>query len=329
MLANNNGFNINYEKPCQQIAIVNINKLCKSSILSYFIGQFILLDYGTDSFIPIYVYTPTIIRTDQHILMINDIRQYVNQTPSALLHKDRIDIGTNMVSITTTNCAMHQDWKSYVVNELPNIEMIPRMNVNGALTNVQTEMVQNAVNNAQNRISDKQQFRHNDNNNNNNKKNGNSNKQKNKHISLSANNSPNIQPQPSDIDIIPLISVSQMSINQQKPVNAYSYIDANKMMDHLYNDRFKILLRILRTRIQPYNPDKCNEVAMYMMNYDHIQIIAALNNQELLFQFISNIILVYNHIKNESDEYKQQTALWDHYVKNFDKSMLNMMHREI
>ena len=75
MLVNNNGYNINYEKPCQQIAIVNINKLCKSSILSYFIGQFILLDYGTDSFIPIYVYTPTIIRADQHVLMVKDIHK--------------------------------------------------------------------------------------------------------------------------------------------------------------------------------------------------------------------------------------------------------------
>ena len=66
---------------------------------------------------------------------------------------------------------------------------------------------------------------------------------------------------------------------------------------------------------------------MYMMNYDHIQVIAALNNQQLLFQMISNILLVYNHIKNESEMYKQNTSLWDHYVRNFDKSMLKMMGR--
>ena len=125
MLVNQNRFNVNYDKPCQQIAKVNINKLCKSSILSYFIGQFILLDYGCDSFIPIYVYTPTIVRTDQHIVMLSDLRQYVNHTPNALLHKDRIEIGNNFVSITTTSCAMAQDWKSYVVNELPNMNNIP------------------------------------------------------------------------------------------------------------------------------------------------------------------------------------------------------------
>ena len=49
--------NDNYKAPCQQIASVNPNKFAKSSILTYFIGQFVLLDCGMDKFLPIYIYT--------------------------------------------------------------------------------------------------------------------------------------------------------------------------------------------------------------------------------------------------------------------------------
>ena len=47
--------------PVQQIANVDLKKLSESTILSYFIGQYVLLDYGTDKFMPIYVYSQRII----------------------------------------------------------------------------------------------------------------------------------------------------------------------------------------------------------------------------------------------------------------------------
>ena len=45
----------NYKPPVQQIANVDLEKLSKSTILSYFIGQYVLLDYGTEHFMPIYI----------------------------------------------------------------------------------------------------------------------------------------------------------------------------------------------------------------------------------------------------------------------------------
>ena len=57
------------------------------------------------------------------------------------------------------------------------------------------------------------------------------------------------------IDIIPLISVSQMSLNQQKPIDAHEHIDSNKLMAHLPDDRFKILFGILTKRIRIYNEE--------------------------------------------------------------------------
>ena len=217
MLANFNNISLHYQKPCQQIAMVELNKLIKSSILSYFIGQYILLDFGQDSYLPIYIYSPTIIRSDQHIVMLSDIKQYLKHQPIVLLDKNRLEFCNNLVTITTTNCALKHNWKSYVVNTLPNLNDIPNPNVNGIMTKEQEEMVTNAMNNAKNRRSDKQLFRDNNN--------LNKNKQQ-QQQSLSANNSPILQSQgiSSDIDI-PLISVSQLPLNQPQPVDAFAHID--------------------------------------------------------------------------------------------------------
>ena len=63
----------NFKPPVQQIANVDLEKFSKSTILSYFIGQYVLLDYGTDHFMPIYIYSQRIIRSSQHIIMLEDI----------------------------------------------------------------------------------------------------------------------------------------------------------------------------------------------------------------------------------------------------------------
>ena len=58
-LMNNQFINNNFKIPCQQIAMIDLKKLSETTILSYFIGQFILLDYNSDSFLPIYTgYSP-------------------------------------------------------------------------------------------------------------------------------------------------------------------------------------------------------------------------------------------------------------------------------
>ena len=157
LLNNNYKFiNNNFKNPCQQIAMVDLEKLSKSKILSYFIGQFILLDYDTDYYLPIYVYTPTIIRSNQHIVVLSDIVRYVNHTPMALIHKDNIENTQNYVSITTTNCAIEKDWnlQNAAPNILPNLDNVPISNINGAMTDEQSRIINNAMNNAENHVSD-------------------------------------------------------------------------------------------------------------------------------------------------------------------------------
>ena len=224
-LLDNQSINNNYKIPCQQIAKVDLEKLSKATILSYFIGQYVLIDYNGDSYLPIYIYTTTLIRTNQHIVNLADIVRYVDQIPNALIHKDEIENSENYVTITPTNCAIKADWKSSVVNQAPDLDIIQVSNINGQMTEEQAEMVDAAMNNANNHVSDRQQFR----------KNGNKDKNgKNKNSkSRSQNNSPILQPQQlqqqDGIQIIPLLNVSQLPINQPKPVEADKFVDIDEL----------------------------------------------------------------------------------------------------
>ena len=47
------------------------------------IGQYVLIDYGEDQFVPIYILSPTIIQTNHHLVHIEDIHDYVTQQPGA------------------------------------------------------------------------------------------------------------------------------------------------------------------------------------------------------------------------------------------------------
>ena len=155
----NEHLNNNFKPPCIQIAKVDINKFSKSSILSCFIGQFVIIDYGKNEHVlPIYIYSPNIIRTNDHIVILNDIDKYIEYVPSALLERFKVDLNHNNVVITSSNCALSSNWNTYLIQNRPNLDNIPKPNVNGIMTNEQSNMVNNALNNALNHVSDKQQF---------------------------------------------------------------------------------------------------------------------------------------------------------------------------
>ena len=91
------------------------------------------------------------------------MRPWVDYVPSALLPKHRIIPNDNVVVITTTNCAMVNNWNSYVPQSRSDLDNIPKSNVNGPMTNEQRLAVSNAMDNALNHISDHQQFKANGN----------------------------------------------------------------------------------------------------------------------------------------------------------------------
>ena len=45
-----------------------------------------------------YIYSPTLIRSNQHIVVLSDIERYIEQVPNALIHKDKIEKSQNYVT---------------------------------------------------------------------------------------------------------------------------------------------------------------------------------------------------------------------------------------
>ena len=95
----------NCKPPCQQIANVDLSKLKDSRILSYFIGQYVLLDFGTDKFMPIYIYTSRIIPSCHHIVILEDIERYIDRNPATLFGKNDVIPNNCYVNITKDNVA--------------------------------------------------------------------------------------------------------------------------------------------------------------------------------------------------------------------------------
>ena len=61
----------------QQMAKINFQTLKQTYILDYLAGQYILLDFGNEWLLPIYVLNDKYIRAQSHIIHIHDLQNYV------------------------------------------------------------------------------------------------------------------------------------------------------------------------------------------------------------------------------------------------------------
>ena len=93
-----------YQPPAQQIVILDLTKARNSRILTYMIGQYLLIDYGADQYLPIYVLSPTIIQTNHHIVHIEDIDEYTIQKPGAQITKNMVGNGETYTTLMVDNC---------------------------------------------------------------------------------------------------------------------------------------------------------------------------------------------------------------------------------
>ena len=109
----------NFKPPVQQIANVDLKKLINSTILSYFIGQYVLLDFGTDKFMPIYIYSQRFIRSCQHIIMLKDIERYIEYNPGTLFNKNEVIPNNCYVNITVENVSRPDGWSSHTIVNRP------------------------------------------------------------------------------------------------------------------------------------------------------------------------------------------------------------------
>ena len=86
-----------------------------------------------------------------------------------------------------------------------------------------------------------------------------------------------------------------MQIDSQ-PQQVNDEIDSSKLMNHLKEDRIKVLFPKLTRRIHAHEPTIHDEIAMYVMNLDHEQVIAALNNDELFKSLVDVVLQLYNRM---------------------------------
>ena len=134
----------NFKPPVQQIANIELEKFKNSTILSYFIGQYVLLDFGTDKFMPIYIYTPKIIRSCQHIIILEDIERYIEYHPDTVFNKNEVIPNNCYANITVENVARPDAWSTTnITHDRPQLDNIPQSILNGMMTNDQSNVVSN------------------------------------------------------------------------------------------------------------------------------------------------------------------------------------------
>ena len=239
--------------------------------------------------------------------MLEDIARYVKQLPNTLF--DKIDVIPNncYVNITIDNIARPDGWSTHdIALSQPQLENMQQGNLNGMMTSDQSNAVSNAINNAINHVSARQHFR--------------------SQISKSADNSPSLQPQgkppaineDKPLEIIPVISVSQLPINQTDDVGPDDYVDENKILPKLEHDRIEILFRKLSMRLQSYFTNNYNEMAIHFMNYDHRQIIAALNDELVLRELGQNINAELEIYNKKPLKMRMETSIWTNKLSRFD-----------
>ena len=323
-LMDGNRLNNHFKPPCQQIAMVDIDKLCQTKLLSWSIGQYVLLDFGTDIYLPIYILSAEMVRTSGENVLLKDIKRFVDYRKASLIKKKDVENSGNIIMITTENCALSTGWD--INTNAPNLNNIPQGTIaqGGIMTTQQAALVSAAAQNAQNRVSDRQQFR-------NAQKQGIQQQQQQQSQQQpqppkqmrSAPSSPSAVPQLAPlVEIIPLLSIPQVQYHPMNQIEADKKLDVTKIMSHLEHDKIKILFPRMRIRVYPYCPKQRDKCAIFMMNYDYEQIIAALNDEEILKSLLGNINLLLPSYAKIQMETRRNTSLWDSIFTNLTNTKL-------
>ena len=318
-LIDGNNLNNHFKPPCQQIAMVDIDKLCQTKLLTWSIGQYVLLDFGTDVYLPIYILSAEMVRTSGENVLLKDIKKLVTYRTSSLIDKTDVENSGNVIMITIDKCALSTGWDSKM--NAPDLNSIPQGSIvqNGIITNQQATLISAAAQNAQNRVSDKQQFRD----------------IQNQDIQQqpqqsqpppqmrSAPTSPSTVPKLAPlVEIIPVLSIPQVQHNPMNQIEADKKLDVTTIMSHLDHDKTKILFPRMRIRVYPYCPKQRDKCAIFMMNYDFEQIIAALNDEEILKNLLGNINLLLPQYAAIPMDKRRNTSLWDPIFNNLTNTKL-------
>ena len=128
----------------------------------------------------------------------------------------------------------------------------------------------------------------------------------------SAPNSPQLQSQGG----IPMIEIDSVPRRYPKLQNIDDKIDKNIINTYLPDDLKLLLFEKLRCRLQPITKEPVI-MAQFMLNFDSIQVITALNDNEFMNQLIGRInpeLTKYNQMEKED---KEIISLWNGYLDKY------------
>ena len=150
-----------YQPPAQQIVRLDLTKERRSKILTYMIGQYLLIDYGADQYLPIYVLSPTITQTNHHIVHIEDIDEYTIQQTGAQISKSIVGNGETYTTLMVENCKLDLGWDLEMKEKEPNrhqLDNIQQSGANGITDPMTADIVSTAVLKAMEHKIDNDQF---------------------------------------------------------------------------------------------------------------------------------------------------------------------------
>ena len=310
------------QPPVQQMVSMDISKLQKVSVFmqSHMAGQYILLDFGMEHVMPIYVLNDQYFRTPTHIVHILDLPKFVTQyfdNTNAIL-KSNVSLDYNYVQLSSQDIAViSNDQNSQQPFALP----ILNNNNKNDLPSTQQQMVNNAANAAHQHTHDIAQF--------------NVNLQQMKDISTknpkagqsnpSNNRSPQqtVHPplQPLQTIHTPVKSsidkqkTHQTDHNNNKSNQNTNWLHQPERVDMIYvkslskQEKSQYLLAKLEKRIAIYDHGAVDK-AKYLLEFDENRVIAALNDDTYLFKLMDEINDQLEHRKTWSKAELETWAFW-------------------
>ena len=162
-LVNGDGIHPQFQQYSQQVARIDGLNLQKIQIQGFLAGQFILLDFGTDYLLPVYILNNFYVRSQSMVVHIQDLAKFysIALDQGDFIKKSNIKLESNFISLASQDETIFQSNNSQTMFNLPdlNVQTSPaNVNLHGMMPKEQSDMIQQATANAAQKVTDHDQF---------------------------------------------------------------------------------------------------------------------------------------------------------------------------
>ena len=316
----------------QQMAKIEAKNIKNLFVHDYLAGHYVLIDYGTDWFLPIYVLNDEYVRAQSHIIHVRDLIKYLHThyERGDFVLKIQVTLEHNYITLSSQEYEVEEEKTNYnnqnnknkrhVTFNLPNIQTVSNQIPNipqGSTTQAQAIQIGIATENAINRVSDFQQF---------------SNMyQMQQPQQLPQQQSQQQQetaqqetvqsqfPQPIQQQFNENKEDDRNDINNQvfdgfigqvaiEPV-LHDSITLEKIFSMAKERRDEYLTAQLQARIVHFDP-MAKSIVPHLLHFDIEQLVAALNDNQYLFELMDELNQQLFRRKSWSDEQKNERPFW-------------------